>query len=102
MRALIAGLCVLILPLLATAALNEEVLRESQACHSTAQGFEEQRNCVIKATPRKCRHLLRDRPQQGMSLSIRQVWLKCISTCENAAWYSRTFGECSRPGDSER
>ncbi|HXG28127.1 MAG TPA: hypothetical protein VNJ47_04675 [Nevskiales bacterium] len=95
-------LTLLLLPAAAGAALNEEVLRTVEACTATATSFEQQRACAIKATPRKCRKHVRGRPQQGLSLAIRQVWLKCISTCEGANLYSRTLGECSRPSDPDK
>jgi hypothetical protein len=91
-----------LLPAAAGAALNDEVLREVETCTVSAQTFEEQRFCAIKATPRKCRKHVRARPQQGLSLAIRQVWLKCISSCEGANLYSRTLGECSRPSDPSK
>jgi hypothetical protein len=89
-------------PAAAGAALNDTVLREVETCTVSARTFEEQRFCAIKATPRKCRKYVRNRPQQGMSLAIRQVWLKCISSCEGANLYSRTLGECSRPSDPSK
>jgi hypothetical protein len=100
LRVLIAGLC-LFMPLLAAATVNEDVLRAVETCNLAAKTFEEQRYCQIKATPRKCRNLVR-RPQQGASFSFRHAWLKCVSTCEDATLFSRTFGECSTPSDPNK
>ncbi len=101
MRALMLTL-LLLLPAAAGAALNEQVLREVEVCTAAATSFQQQRACAIKATPRKCRKYVRERPQQGLSLAIRQVWLKCISSCEGANLFSRTLGECSRPSDPNK
>lgn len=103
MRALIAGFCLLLLPMLAHASLNEEVLRKEQECRAQAKTFEEHRLCTIKVTPRKCRHHVRGkRPQQGMSMTHRQAWLSCIVSCEGADLYSRLLGECSTPANPEK
>lgn len=101
MRILIVAVCAL-LPLLAGATVNEDVLRAAQACSATATTVEQQRNCVIRITPRKCRHWVRGKPQRAMSMSIRQAWLGCVSTCEGATFYARKFGECSTPSDPNK
>jgi hypothetical protein len=101
-RALIAGLCFLLLPVLAAATLNEEVLRKEQECQAKARSFQEHRICTLKATPRKCRRLVRGLPQQGMSMSFQQARLSCIISCEGASLYSRLFGECSTPSDPNK
>jgi hypothetical protein len=96
------AVCVLLLPLAVSATVNEDVLLAMQVCNETATTFEQQRYCMIKATPRKCRHLVRGKPQQGLSMSIRQRWLGCVSTCEGANLLSRTLGECSTPSDPSK
>ncbi|MGH8453164.1 MAG: hypothetical protein ACRESW_01310, partial [Nevskiales bacterium] len=60
------------------------------------------RYCMIKATPRKCRQYPRGPVNQLQSLPLRQVWLKCIGSCEGAGLFSRTFGECSTPSDPSK
>jgi hypothetical protein len=101
-RALIAGLS-LLLPAVAGASLNEEVLRKEHECRAQARSFEEHRICTIKVTPRKCRHHVRGkRPEQSLSMSHRQAWLSCIVTCENAGLYSHLIGECSTPSDPSK
>lgn len=88
-------LCVL--ASLVHAGVQQEVLENTQACNANAQ-LDQQRYCMIKHTPRKCRDYVRD-PKMVMSFSLRQSWLKCIATCEGADLWSRTFGPCSTPSD---
>lgn len=82
---------------LAQASVQQEVLENTAECNANVQ-IDQQRHCMIKHTPRKCRNYVRD-PKMVMSFSLRQSWLKCIATCEGADLWSRTFGPCSTPSD---
>lgn len=101
MRVLIACLCVF-LPLLAQASVHEDVFRATQECTASATTLEEQRNCQVRATPRICRDYLRGPLNERRSMAMRQVWLKCLGSCDDANWYSRLFGECSTPSDPNK
>ncbi len=101
MRVLIAGLLLLI-PAMAQATVNEDVLKAVQVCVGEAKTYEQQHYCMLKATPVKCRPLLRGKGQRTLSMPIRHKWLGCISTCEGASLYSRTFGECRTPSDPNK
>lgn len=96
-----AALCVL-MPLAVHASLNDEVLEDVQDCVAEAKSYEQQHYCMLKASPRKCRGLLRGKGQRMMSMPIRHKWLGCVSTCEDASLYSRTLGECSTPSDPNK
>lgn len=101
MRVLIASLCFL-LPMLAQASVHEDVFKATRACAANAKTMDERRYCELKATPRKCREYLRGPINERQSIAMRQVWLKCLGSCEGATWYSRTFGECSTPSDPRK
>lgn len=101
MRVLIAGLC-LLLPAMALATVNEDVLRATQTCMADTKTHEQQHYCMLKSSPVKCRYLLRGKAQKTLSMPIRQKWLGCVSTCEGAGLYSRTLGECSTPSDPSK
>lgn len=93
---------ILFLPAPAGAGVHDEVLAAIQTCTARAVTLEERRFCQIKATPRKCRPYLRGPLNEAMSLPKRQVWLRCIGSCEGATLLSRTLGECSTPSDPNK
>lgn len=88
-------------PLAAPASVPERVAKQIQECTAAAASGDEQYYCLLKATPRKCRHHVRDR-RLVMSMSLRQQWQTCLASCEGATFYQRTFGACSTPSDPDK
>lgn len=102
MRVLIICLGVMLLPMATSAGVHDDVFKATDACMAKARTLEEGRYCRIKATPRKCRDYLRGPLTEQKSMAMRQVWLKCLGSCEGASLYSRTLGECSTPSDPNK
>jgi hypothetical protein len=67
-------------------------------CEQKAQDANAYHQCVVKATPKKCRRLVSARHHAFYSAQSQKAWFVCLRSCDEASVLSRTVGECSTVG----
>jgi len=77
--------------------LFDEVLSNAQNCAKVKTGSDFIQ-CYINATPKKCEKEMMDAlaTRGDEKSNVRRKLFMCISTCANASFFSRNWGECSR------
>ncbi|MDP1635500.1 MAG: hypothetical protein Q8L69_12570 [Gallionellaceae bacterium] len=103
-RILVGSIFVSILLAIALPALSEDkeqkliadVFAKGKECAEGKSGTEVV-SCYVKATPSKCQsQVYRVFSRFENKMEARRAWYLCISTCADAGFWSRKYGECAR------
>lgn len=79
--------------------LITDVIAKGKECAERKAGTEAI-SCYVKATPSKCEsHVYQVFSQFENRAGALRAWYLCISTCADAGFWSRTYGECARELD---
>jgi hypothetical protein len=76
----------------------EETETRARQCSVQTRNASAYHACLLKATPKKCRHLVSARHHQFYSAQSQKQFFLCLRSCDEAGTWSRTMGECSRLG----
>jgi hypothetical protein len=77
-------------------AYYREVVEVGRQCAKDKHGSEAI-SCFVRASPRKCESYVVGAftQQDDAQSSAKRAWAYCVSSCLNASFWSRHFGECS-------
>jgi hypothetical protein len=80
----------------ASAGYVADMQQTMQTCREEHSIATDQHNCLLKATPQKCKPYVAGKYGMFYSSQVQQLWRNCLESCDDATFRSRHFGECSR------